>query len=727
MTGPIYLSLVFHNHQPVGQFDYVTEHSTHVSYLPLIEALERFPGVRVGLHYSGSLLDWLKQHHVEFIERLRALVARGQVEMLSGGYYEPALPALPDEDKIGQIEKLTLALRETLQGEATGLWLAERIWEPYLAKPIAQAGMKYAIVDDTHFESVGFDRDNDLFGYFITEEQGYVVAVFPTLTYLRYAVPWLPVETLLEWLRAKAQVSAGTQPRLALMGDDGEKFGTWPRTYEHCWGDNKYVEELFTALEMNSEWLKTITPGQYMARYPPLGRAYLPTASYMEMGTWSMLPDESERLRDIRKRMEKEKRGDVVRFLRGGLWRNFMVKYEEINHLHKRSLLVSEKVHAMRRGRKRDRALDLLWAAQGNDPYWHGLFGGIYLFNIRVATFANLIAAEEAAESEDVSMALVRRDFDLDGHEDVMVTGTPLCAIWSPRYGGSLVELDYRPCQYNLYNVMTRRKEGYHADLSRAAAEGNVATPQMGDLDNLPPRVVRVKEVGLEQRLIYDWHRRASFLDHFLGASTTLDEFYHAQYAEQGDFVNQPYQLVHTTSNAQNARVELRREGHVWVGEIHRPVVVQKSFVIRFGEPTVFVTYAISQNSETPLSLRFGVETVVGFDGGQDLRCSSLRLNDNGERGERLPLNNIAEYEAISRYSVDTNIHNLTLTTDLSKPAFLWQFPLETITLSEAGFERGYQGTVHLHLWHIRLEPGETWQVTVSQHIQQTATRPGSS
>lgn len=40
MTEPIYLALVFHNHQPVGQFDYVTEHSTHVSYLPLIEALE---------------------------------------------------------------------------------------------------------------------------------------------------------------------------------------------------------------------------------------------------------------------------------------------------------------------------------------------------------------------------------------------------------------------------------------------------------------------------------------------------------------------------------------------------------------------------------------------------------------------------------------------------------------------------------------------------------------
>ena len=142
MAAPIYLLLVFHNHQPVGQFDYVNEHSTNVSYLPLIELLERHPRIKVGMHYSGPLLDWLKQNHADVIERLRALVAHRQVEMLSGGYYEPVLVALPDEDKIGQIEKLTAELRDTLGGEATGLWLAERVWEPYLASPIAKAGMR---------------------------------------------------------------------------------------------------------------------------------------------------------------------------------------------------------------------------------------------------------------------------------------------------------------------------------------------------------------------------------------------------------------------------------------------------------------------------------------------------------------------------------------------------------------------------------------------------------
>ncbi len=724
MTIPIHLMLVFHNHQPVGQFDHIAEHSTNVSYLPLIELLERYPGIRVGLHYSGALLAWLKQNHTEVIERLRLLVARKQVEMLSGGYYEPVLAALPDEDKIGQIEKLNTELRETLGADPMGLWLAEHVWEPHLARPIAQAGLKYVILEDTQFESVGIDRERDLYGYFMTEEQGYPLAVFPSLTHLRNSVPSSPVETLIEWLRAQAdQPLSSGQPKVALMGEDGEKFGTWSGTYEHCWGDGKYMEALFDTLEGNAEWLKATTPADYLARFPALGRVYLPSTSYANMDVWSLPPDASHRLKEARQRLEKDRRGDMARFLRGGTWRGFMVKYDEVNHMHKRVLLVSEKVHSMRRGRKRELALDLLWAAQGNDPFWHGLFGGTYLFNLRVANYANLIAAENAAEGEDSPLTLSRPDFDRDSHEDVMVTGWPLNAVWAPASGGALLELDYRPAHYNVLNVMTRHKEGYHIELVNAAADDNVITPlsPIWEIDNPHGHMVRAKESGLEKLLLYDWHRRASFLDHFLGPSTTPDEFYRAQYAEQGDFVNQPYAVMEAHCTGAEVTLDLCRDGHVWIGEERQPVRVQKVFGLRRGDPTIQVTYRLSQRSDSAIEVRFAVETVVGFDGGQELQYAALRINDDPHR---LSLDGIRECEAVTRYYADTNLRNLTLRTELSRPTFLWQFPLETITLSEAGFERGYQGTVFLHVWNLRLPPGEAWQVTLSQSMQQTATRP---
>src|SRR5215470_11457446 len=106
-ASTIHLGLVIHNHQPVGNFPWVFQQVYEESYLPMMEALEQHPKVRLSLHYTGSLLDWFEESHPEFIKRIAALVRRNQVELVSGGYYEPILPSIPDSDKIAQIRRLT--------------------------------------------------------------------------------------------------------------------------------------------------------------------------------------------------------------------------------------------------------------------------------------------------------------------------------------------------------------------------------------------------------------------------------------------------------------------------------------------------------------------------------------------------------------------------------------------------------------------------------------------
>ncbi len=117
------LSLVIHNHQPVGNFDFVFAAATERAYDPILGLLERHPGVRLSLHYTGPLWDWLLKRRPDHVERLKALVARGQVELLTGAYYEPILVAIPDADKVGQIRKMTDFLRQTFGVEPTGMWL----------------------------------------------------------------------------------------------------------------------------------------------------------------------------------------------------------------------------------------------------------------------------------------------------------------------------------------------------------------------------------------------------------------------------------------------------------------------------------------------------------------------------------------------------------------------------------------------------------------------------
>ena len=124
MADRISLALALHNHQPVGNFGWVFAEVYERAYEPMVAALERHPGVRLSLHYTGPLLQWLITERPSFLERLRALSERGQVEILGGGYYEPVLASLPERDRIGQLRRMADELDARFGGRPGGAWLA---------------------------------------------------------------------------------------------------------------------------------------------------------------------------------------------------------------------------------------------------------------------------------------------------------------------------------------------------------------------------------------------------------------------------------------------------------------------------------------------------------------------------------------------------------------------------------------------------------------------------
>src|SRR5216117_3789964 len=73
------------------------------------------------------------------------------------------------------------------------MWLAERVWEPHLPRVLAQAGVEYVLLDDSHFAQAGLDPDA-LGGYYLTEDQGVRLRVFPISQRLRYLIPFAEVE-----------------------------------------------------------------------------------------------------------------------------------------------------------------------------------------------------------------------------------------------------------------------------------------------------------------------------------------------------------------------------------------------------------------------------------------------------------------------------------------------------------------------------------------------------
>ena len=171
LRSMITLVLAFHNHQPVGNFGWVIEEAYQKSYLPLMRIMGRHPSIRFAQHYTGILLDWFDHNHPDFAETVAREVTAGRVELLSGGYYEPIMAMLPERDRQAQIAKLNERIERRFGEAPTGLWLAERVWEPSLPSTLHDAGIRYTILDDTHLKSAGL-AEEDLTGYFLTEDQG---------------------------------------------------------------------------------------------------------------------------------------------------------------------------------------------------------------------------------------------------------------------------------------------------------------------------------------------------------------------------------------------------------------------------------------------------------------------------------------------------------------------------------------------------------------------------
>lgn len=198
---------------------------------------------------------------------------------------------------------------------------------PTLPRVISQAGIEFTILDDTHFSYSGLE-DKAIHGYYITESEGYPLNLFPISKELRYSIPFDLPEVTLEKL---VTMQKERQCEGLTYADDGEKFGSWPDTWDWVYGE-RYLERLFQSLQDNRDKIETLHFGEYLDQHRPNGRVYLPPASYEEMMEWALPVHTSQELHHLKQEMtEKEIDPNISRrFIRGGLWNNFLVKYPRV-------------------------------------------------------------------------------------------------------------------------------------------------------------------------------------------------------------------------------------------------------------------------------------------------------------------------------------------------------------------------------------------------------------
>lgn len=694
------LVLLIHAHQPVGNFDDVLESAYAKSYLPFIAILERHPSIRLGLHYSGSLLEWIERVHPEYFDRLRALVKRGQAEIVGGGFYEPILIAIPPEDRQEQITRFARYIETHFGAPPTGAWLAERIWEPQLPSTLAPAGVRYTLVDDNHFLGAGFDLE-DLYGYYTAEDQGDVVKVVPGLKLLRYLIPFRSVSEITQFLRGAANLHPNG---FAAMGDDLEKFGVWPGTHEHCYR-NGWLESFFLTLEQNSHWLELCPSAEAVASRPPIGRADLPAASYTEMMEWALPTPARSRYHGLMQ--EFSSRADVLPFLRGGIWRNFFSKYCEANLLQKRMLHASKEMKRLAqdtwRDKKfleaRDQAMTLLLQSQCNDSYWHGVFGGLYAPHLRSALWRSLVHAEtiagELSHKEKDYAESTRFDLDGDGREEIHFVSGRFAALVKPDDGGTVCSLEFRPAHVNLINSLARRPEAYHVALRNLQARNAQKVQSIHDQ-------TRTKEEGLERWLFYDRWARHTFRVLLFGSGKNLQDYASVKLEEDATLAGGEYGVKQLSPS----QVTLALEGNAdWT------VYKTLSFIPTQAGFDAVCEVSLTRTGGGTASFNIGIEAIVNFLA----PAATDRYFESDDK--RYPLRWCAAVSGPQVRVVD-EWQGAKVIFEASGVSNFWVAPIETVSESEEGFERIYQGSQIAAVWPVELASGESWKGQLTLRVE---------
>jgi hypothetical protein len=688
------LVLLLHAHQPVGNFPDVIERAYQDSYLPFIEVLAQHPAIHIGLHYSGPLLEWAEHAHPEYFEKLRALVRAGQVEMVGGGFYEPVLVVVPPYDQYEQITRLADYVEKHFTARPTGLWLTERVWEPGLPSALAPAGVKYTLVDDNHFLGAGFELEQ-MHGYYMAEDQGHVVKLMPGLKALRYTIPFRSPADTTGFLRDAANKHPGG---FAAMGDDLEKFGSWPETHKHCYDDG-WLNDFFAALEQCGDWLELATPATALASRPSQGRADLPTASYTEMMEWSLPTRARVLYHDLVH--EFEARPTALPFLRGGTWRNFFTKYSEANLLHKKMLHVSTRVRSMARSRQKEEASaeieeakTLLLQGQCNDAYWHGVFGGLYMPHLRTAVLQPLARAEAMADAKTYKKKEFthseRLDFDADGSEDVYLTSDQYAALVDPADGGTVSMIDFRAANVPLINSLRRRPEAYHESVRKLKEnkESGAAAVSIHDIR-------RAKEEGLERWLIYDRWDRTAFRALLFSTDKGFEDYAAVRLDEDAAVAGGRY----CGSEVLPTRVTMvSKESAYWS--------VTKTLSFARAESGFEITCDVSvrRTGPGPAAVQVGIEAIVNFLA----PAAADRYFDAS--GKRFALRWSAASAAANPLRVVDEWQKAGVTLTAIGAREFWVTPIETVSESEDGFERIYQGSQIAAVWPVALGGGEEWK-----------------
>ncbi len=666
-----------HNHLPLGRNDAAAERHYQDALKPFLAVVYQYPDFPVTLHYSGILMEWLEESHPEFLTLLGEMVGRGQVEVLGGGYYDPILPLIPTNDKLGQLEKMTTWLRVRFETRPRGCWIAEKVWEQPLASVLRASGIDYTFVDDGQLALAGV-REQDMYRPYITEDQGRIISILPMSSRLSsLATSANPAEAI-AFLRSLPG-SGDSEPGgpVAVMIDDGT-------TAVAPLLKNGWLEGFIRLAAENADWLAPATPGQYLKDNPATRRLFIPSSSSREIMLLSLPPERREAFSKVQA-LANGCAGNG-QFVVGGHFRDFLSRYPESWLMYAKMMNTHVLVNQVRGDKyKKKAAQNELWKGQSHYAYWHGGSGGIYENELRKAVYRSLIEAEKITRATEIfAPSIISADYDMDNSTEYLYQGSELNA-YIHCLGGALFELDFLPASWNYLDTMVDREQ-----VGQVGASDSASGPG--------------RSAGYE---------RKAFIDHFFAPDAAIEDFGSGRLPEKGDFLTGPYELIEL--NRTLPELLMRRDGTVATDEGPRNLRIEKRFVFR--PRSIDVYYQVTNLGAQEVRTSFGVEINVSL-GARSTEHGRLFLLDEDRKREID--SDAAEIDGVQGLLVRDVRNEVSITLSSARAFRCWSLPVETPPCRQGGGSNEFQSHCFVPLWNIALQLGEVWENHMSVGFEKT-------
>jgi hypothetical protein len=413
---PVSVVLGSHCHVPDGLAEAEYEAAYNERLKPFLSALYRYPGIPAVLHYSGSLFYWVERKRPEFFDLIRKMLRRKQIEILSGGFHEPAMHLLAPQDRIGQVEMLSTYIRKHFGKRATGAWIPDACWEQSVVTSLSSCAISYTFLPEHHFAAAGV-QTADLGLPVYTENQGTLVMVFPILPVgLENAGLPLTVENLL--MLADERGRRGVYTIFPEQFSAPSPFSSFPpdengdgSVQDNAAGIQAFLERC-AAAEPEINWT---LPSRFYAEYTserklPLQRLYFP----------------------------------------GGGEKKFLTECSEANTIYAKMVFTRDLVRQSRGDRQRkNAALHEVYKAQSYNLFTASARQNVSDPALRKAAYHALLSAEKTVrEITKTANSLYNFDFDFDGDTEEIFRNNDLC-FYTHKKGGHIFGVDYLPACWN--------------------------------------------------------------------------------------------------------------------------------------------------------------------------------------------------------------------------------------------------------------------------------------